>query len=605
MKSSSSSIKLMFSSTIIALVVLLALLGIGIGQLGIAFNAVSKANESRYTSYLLADEMRQSSDDLTRLARTYVVTGDPKWERQYQEILDIRNGNKPRPNAYEKIYWDFRAADIDPGNGTGASIALNELMKRAGFTDAEFAKLKEAGDKSNDLVKTETIAMNLVKGRYSDGNGGFTKIGEPDLDKAREMMHGKSYHEYKAKVMKPVDEFLTMLDKRTLEQIEVAESVKRTWFYRLIVLALLLFVVVAGVLWYVYGKISRSLRVAVTLADTMAAGDLSNDIEVQGPAEVAQLLAALQAMHTSLTSVVAKVRAGSENVATASNEIAQGNMDLSGRTEAQASALEETAASMEELNSTVKQNADNARQANQLAQNASTVAMAGGEVVGQVVETMQRISEASNKIADIISVIDGIAFQTNILALNAAVEAARAGEQGRGFAVVATEVRSLASRSAEAAKQIKQLISDSVQRVEHGRTLADRAGTTMNEIVTEIKHVADIMGEISSASIEQSQGVAQVGEAVTDMDQATQQNAALVEEMAAATTSLKTQAHELVQTVAVFKLAHAAATTPSPAPAVHGVRADARPAPRRSANAVKPARALTSSSASSGEWEQF
>lgn len=241
-------------------------------------------------------------------------------------------------------------------------------------------------------------------------------------------------------------------------------------------------------------------------------------------------------------------------MASASAQIAQGNHDLSARTESQASALEQTASSMEELSATVRQNADNARQANQLAQNASTVAVEGGEVVGRVVDTMKGINESSRKISDIIGVIDGIAFQTNILALNAAVEAARAGEQGCGFAVVASEVRSLAGRSAEAAKEIKGLINDSVLRVEQGTALVDQAGVTMTEVVSSIRRVTDIMGVISAASNEQSLGVAQVGEAITQMDQATQQNAALVEEMAAAAGSLKSQAQELVQTVAVFKL---------------------------------------------------
>jgi methyl-accepting chemotaxis protein len=288
------------------------------------------------------------------------------------------------------------------------------------------------------------------------------------------------------------------------------------------------------------------------MLSAIAQGDLAVHITNAGGAD--SLIGVMAQMDGSLKDLVIRVRDSAAGIATASAEIAQGNQDLSSRTESQASALEQTAASMEELAATVKQNADNAAQANQLAKSASTVAVQGGEVVAQVVDTMKGINEASRKISDIIGVIDGIAFQTNILALNAAVEAARAGEQGRGFAVVASEVRSLAGRSAEAAKEIKSLINASVERVEQGTTLVDQAGTTMQEVVSSIKRVTDIMGEISASSNEQSIGVSQVGEAVTQMDQVTQQNAALVEEMAAAAGSLKTQAQELVQTVAVFKL---------------------------------------------------
>ena len=297
---------------------------------------------------------------------------------------------------------------------------------------------------------------------------------------------------------------------------------------------------------------------AKATAQRIAAGDLSQAIEVVGQDELAQMLMAMADMQNALTRVVGDVRQGAEGVATASSQIAQGNLDLSQRTESQASSLQETAASMEELGATVQQNAASARQANQLAQGASVVAAQGGEVVGQVVTTMRGINEASRKIADIIGVIDSIAFQTNILALNAAVEAARAGEQGRGFAVVASEVRSLAQRSAEAAKEIKGLIAASVERVEQGSTLVDQAGTTMTEVVASIRRVTDIMGEISAATQEQSSGLGAVSQAVAQMDQATQQNAALVEQSAAAAESLNSQAEQLVNSVAVFRL-HSAA----------------------------------------------
>ena len=303
---------------------------------------------------------------------------------------------------------------------------------------------------------------------------------------------------------------------------------------------------------------TRSLRHAQQAARAMAAGDLSVTVPAAvARDEVGELLGALARMRAQLAEIVSGVRGNAEAVATASAQIAQGNLDLSARTEQQASALQQTAASMEQLGGTVTQNADNARQASQLAQGASGIAARGGAVVGRVVETMKGIHDSSQRIADIIGVIDGIAFQTNILALNAAVEAARAGEQGRGFAVVASEVRSLAQRSAAAAKEIKTLIEASVERVGQGTALVDQAGATMDEVVTSIRRVSDIVGEISCASGEQSSGVTQIGEAVSQMDRTTQQNAALVEESAAAAESLKAQATRLVEAVSVFRLAGA------------------------------------------------
>jgi methyl-accepting chemotaxis protein len=306
-------------------------------------------------------------------------------------------------------------------------------------------------------------------------------------------------------------------------------------------------------------SITRPLNSAVDVTRTIASGNLSTQFDVRGSDEIAQLKVALKEMQGSLLRVVSNVRQNAEGLATASGQIAQGNLDLSSRTEEQAASLEETASSMEELTSTVRHNADNAKQASTLATMASEIARRGGEVVGRVVETMQGISGSSAKMADIIGVIEGIAFQTNILALNAAVEAARAGEQGRGFAVVAGEVRTLAQRSASAAKEIKDLISESANRVNAGSRLVEEAGSRINEIVESVKRVTDIVGEISSASEEQSTGIEQVNQAVNQMDQVTQQNAALVEEAAAATQSMAQQAQDLRETVAVFRISEATA----------------------------------------------
>jgi len=315
-------------------------------------------------------------------------------------------------------------------------------------------------------------------------------------------------------------------------------------------LALLIF----AFAWFVARRIKLALDQAIAASKRIASGDLTAQIEVKSKDETGELLSSLKEMNEGLSRIVGEVRNGAESIATATEEIAAGNSDLSQRTEEQASALEETASSMEELTSTVKQNADNAQAANQLAINASGVAVKGGDVINRVVRTMESITDSSKKISDIIGVIDGIAFQTNILALNAAVEAARAGEQGRGFAVVAAEVRSLAQRSAAAAKEIKALIEDSVGKVQDGSRLVEEAGRTTQDIVTSIKRVTDIMAEISAASLEQSSGIEQVNTAITQMDDVTQQNAALVEEAAAAAASLEEQAQQLVSVVARFTL---------------------------------------------------
>ena len=421
----SISIKFLFGGALAIIAVLVVLLGGAVHRLEKASEAVTHANEARYSSYLLADELRQSSDDLTRLVRTYTVTGDPKWAAQYQEVLDIRNGVQPRPNGYEKIYWDFRAADMAASKGTGPAVALADLMKRAGFSAAELGKLDDAAALSNALVKTEVVAMDLVKRHLEASANGTAQEGDTDLASARAMVHDAQYHANKAKIMQPVDEFLVLLDQRTQGAIANAQARKMRWFYVTAVLSFCLLGTLVLVFWYVYQQVNASLRRAIRSADTMASGDLSQPVPIRGLREVATMLQAMQTMQDGLVQVVRKVRQGSEALSLASTEIAQGNNNLSERTEQQASALEETAASMEQLSSTVQHNADSAREANQLVIEASNIAAQGGSVVSQVVQTMKGINQASHQISNIISVIDGIAFQTNILALNAAVEAAR------------------------------------------------------------------------------------------------------------------------------------------------------------------------------------
>ncbi|MES2366375.1 MAG: methyl-accepting chemotaxis protein [Pseudomonadota bacterium] len=357
-----------------------------------------------------------------------------------------------------------------------------------------------------------------------------------------------------------------------------------------------------------YRSVVVPLERAKLEIDRMGAGDLTGQIERKGILELAQLMGSLHSLQINTRVVISQIREATDKVNTGASEIATGNADLSSRTESQASSLEETASSMEELTSTVKQNAENARQANQLVVSASDVAVKGGKVVGQVVDTMSSIKDSSRKIADIISVIDGIAFQTNILALNAAVEAARAGEQGRGFAVVAAEVRNLAQRSAGAAKEIKSLIEDSVDKVDVGGKLVDEAGKTMEEIVNSVKRVTDIMSEIAAASQEQSSGIEQVNQAVGQMDEATQQNAALVEEAAAAAESLQDQAAKLAQAVSVFKLSgnnQLGHPVQRDIPVLHNqVKSKPKAAPVRLA--AKPKKLAAGGGGSSNdEWEEF
>ena len=489
---------------------------------------------------------------------------------------------------------------------------------------AEKQKIEVIRNKTTPLMQTLSSSIQSADGRAlmekvrqirDPYNANIDEITAAALASYGEPVNAELLHKSRVLLVSYLEALDSMIALQEEKMSESAQTVQNATVFTgqlLLIIAGAAALMGALIAWVLTRSITRQLGgepdYTASVVHEIASGNLAVEVQTQ-PGDSTSLLAEIKTMRDGLAKVVAHVREGSEAVASASTQISEGNQDLSGRTEEQASALQQTAASMEQLSSTVKQNADNARQANQLAQSASTVAIQGGNVVAQVVDTMKGINDSSKKIADIIGVIDSIAFQTNSLALNAAVEAARAGEQGRGFAVVASEVRSLAGRSANAAKEIKELITDSVTRVEQGTSLVGQAGATMSEVVNSIRRVTDIMGEISAASSEQSAGVSQVGEAVTQMDQTTQQNAALVEEMAAAASSLSSQAQDLVQTVAVFNLGagYSAARAPSrtsshsaPHSSSHSAHAKPKasaPAPQRSVASHTPAAALSAPSA--------
>ena len=495
------------------------------------------------------------------------------------------------------------------------SLAIRNalLFVDTGMIDAEIIRVRDAQKKTGELIEKLESETEAGKGRELIGNIKANRQRfDASLDKLVELgrTDGAAATNYLINEFRPVNTaYLGSIDDLIKYQGELMrqggdDSLESFTASRnfLIIMTALSALLSALLGFWIIRSIIRHLHRAVEVASAVSQGDLTSSIEVKTRDEVGQLLQALKDMNGNLSGIVGEVRRTTDSINTAAKEIAAGNSDLSQRTEEQASSLEETASSMEELTSTVKQNAENARQANQLAANASDIAVKGGLAVNEVVQTMASISTSSRKIMDIISVIEGIAFQTNILALNAAVEAARAGEQGRGFAVVAAEVRNLAQRSAAAAKEITALIDDSVDKVDVGSKQVDQAGATMNEIVQAVKRVTDIMAEIAAASSEQSSGIEQVNQAIVQMDDVTQQNAALVEEAAAAAEAMQEQAASLMKAVSMFKLEAGKGSRRAPAAQPEAKAAVARrvPAPLR-----KERKLIKAEQDMDGDWKEF
>jgi methyl-accepting chemotaxis protein len=513
----------------VAILFMIVIAVVGIGNLGKLNNNTKDLAIDKVPKVILAYETIGGLNDVARAMRNAMLSTDPAVVKAELERVELRRAdNAARLDKLGKLI-----ADDNDVQGKAKLQTVLDAREKYSVVQSAFLKMSPDESRRDESVKYLLTTVRKEQTAYLNALAELVKYQSAAVEDASTVA-------------------------------EQAYSSART---TMILLTLAAAALAAWVLYVITRSITQPLNRAVGMAQAVAGGDLTMRMEVHSSDETGQLLRALIDMNESLARTVGQVRSGTDTITTASNEIASGNMDLSSRTEQQASSLEETASSMEELTSTVSQNAENARQATKLVGTASDYATKGGQVVGEVVSTMGAIKESSSKIVDIISVIDGIAFQTNILALNAAVEAARAGEQGRGFAVVASEVRNLAQRSASAAKEIKELIGRSVETVDAGAALVNQAGATMQGIVQSVRQVAEIMHQISAASSEQSTGIEQVNQAIVSIDDVTQQNAALVEQAAAAAQSMRDQADLLAQAVSVFKLAGTPHSARPPAPA--------------------------------------
>lgn len=539
--------KLSVKNLFIGLFLILATLMVALILIQISLSSSTKAlNEAyanRYTSYLLADELRQSSDDLTRLGRTYVLTGDAKYEKAYNDILDIRSGKKPRPQEYQRIYWDFYTVNGSaPRPDSNDKVALLDLMKANGFTEQEMDKLAEANRNSNELVNTEVIAMNAVKGLVPDGTGHFVP-GKADLEAARKSMHDDNYHSNKAKIMKPIDDFFGLLDKRTSAAVKDAEKKADQMMFFIYCMLFAILAVLCGALLFSYRLLISQLggepAEAARLVREVAEGNLVTKIEVRSSDKIS-LLFHLQQMMFKLRGIVGDLSSTADALASASEQVSSSSQSLSQSASSQAANIEETSASVEQISATVAQNTDNAQVTNKIASQSNADAVSTSEAVNKMVTAMQEI-------AGKIGIIDDIAYQTNLLALNAAIEAGRAGAHGRGFAVVAAEVRKLAERSQIAAKEIGDVAGSSVR-------LAEQANDLLQKMVPSIRKTADLVEEISAASIEQNTGLNQINTSISDLSSTSQMTASASEQLSATAQNMSSHANNLQETIQFFKL---------------------------------------------------
>ncbi|MCL2916523.1 methyl-accepting chemotaxis protein [Shewanella corallii] len=511
----------------------------------------------RYQSYQAADELRQSSDDLTRLARTYVVTGDSRYEQMYQAVLDIRNGERPRPENYHLIYWDLVLEQGEKPKADGELQALKSRMQQLGFSDREFALLTQAQNNSDALVNMEVKAMNAVKGRFQDpATGAYSVQGQPDLQLARDLMHNSAYHREKARIMEPVDEFFQSLEQRTAAaQQQRLEQVMESVTFALIMAVSSLVLIILGFLMikrYVALPMARLYQQVIQLKAGKAE---QADTDTFRLGQFEELQESAQETLSSISSALVQVSEAADICASGAVEIASGNTDLSQRTESQASSIVEISASISQMRRSTESSATEANKANESAKEAKVQAVEGGEIVTAAIKAMDDIAVSSKKITNILTVIDEITFQTNLLALNASVEAARAGEQGRGFGVVAGEVRSLAQRSSVAAKNINELIQDSMDKVHAGTLHVNKAGEALINIKAQVSEVTEVIETLNTNTREQASGIAQIEQAIMDFEDSNQQNAAMVQQVSTASANVAEMAGQVVEMITGFHVA--------------------------------------------------